>query len=750
MISLQKPVTKIRMMFVKKTFNYFILICLVQFILCSLNLNAQDANRRLLWDYMKKVEDIFFGQHDFLNLKAKLPQYKDFDKYRAHSLISQYHRIMEEKPRKALLYITPTIMNEKSAKAWQLKTKSKISKHEAEWQKAKRVALAKKQPTPPEPALVLDFPKFDELVINEKTLTAVLEYCHCLTAIGELARALEIANMLGEKYESYSRVLTSESIGDFLVIAKDYQRSMKIYTYGLKYLDSIVSEEWSPYDRMLQTRLKKRISRLKRIMEIDRYGAGYFAYRDAELQRHKGASLTAILAYKDIQQDYPESIYAEASECYSIKCLLTLARYGVSAADKSNIKSVQGKIKSLKTRLALAKKAVLPKVKLDKIIVQIKKLDDRLKFYNQKRQKQTLYDQASKRTEAFIKKEKFGLYRGECLFDLALYQLEDQLNIKDAFIYFDRGYKWFNEAQKSRDILKKFNIPGKAKAITAPPRAEKKLDGWNNNVVKVKIEAGKILNRKDCNWYIDAYMAKFSKMLSFCHFYNKDYTTALNYIKTYSTHDSLERELNNKEEPNSISRLLMAIDQKYFRAEKNELDLFNRRLQIAVLLGDFYYETENYAKCYEIRNRLYRNGYEKLSPNAASSANYRLSEVLFRQLKFEEAKALLEDFHKAKFDKTLMQPKGLIGLGNIHFMNNDNNSNEAAIKAYRKAAISAKGDDKDTALYYLAGAYRKSGKTAQAIKTYQLALKHNPKTIFGNLCKKYITQLQGNNDDSKK
>lgn len=562
-----------------------------------------------------------------------------------------------------------------------------------------------------------------------------------LTLDKKYVEALAGFNRVGEKVDNLPRVMASEGMGDMLFSLRRYEQCVSSYEFALSVLSWLKqqSEYLNDPDKtilILEKIIRKKLARAMDAWDAERYGPGFVAYRNARRVEFSKDYLTASVLYRELKKDFPETVYSEAASLYRNKCLLKISEDIKGEQADKKLQQLSDTISFQEKLLKKYKKRMAPRIydMYKKELEQDSRLLRKLKEvpYGKK-----AADLAISQLGSFIKANPSGLYRGEALQMLGDHFLENKLNLEQAFSYYSECYKWLGTIKKQKAALDQWQVPDKAAYPTSPPATEKKLSGWIQAITENPIKPEQIINRLHCHWYLDSLKARNGKMLSLCFFMKGDYDQALKAARAVVLYEPLEKMFYNSGQRNSYSRLVKYYKRKWMYAEPEEIKCFSDKLKTALILGDFYYAVEAEQRCREIRENLVAGKYGKLTKKQHAVARYYLAEIIFRQGDFKAAVEVIKPFAEGKLKGTNCSAKALIGLGNIYYQKNDNKSIDLATRCYAKAELYAQGNTKETAMFFLANAYKRQKLDKHADAKYKQILKLNPDTVWKSLITKY-------------
>jgi len=226
------------------------------------------------------------------------------------------------------------------------------------------------------------------------------------------------------------------------------------------------------------------------------------------------------------------------------------------------------------------------------------------------------------------------LYRGEALRELGRLALEHELDLDRAEAYFARLDHWLRQARVDSsgwDYASKLpGIKAAAKVRTDGPRAEyQKPDFWGN-VRASKLDPGMLVNRRTTPWYLDDLEEDCAKFRGFVHFARGDGEKALAQWRRIIALDTEAKDGDLATSPNNFTRLKFGAEHGYLIAYPQELALYPGRLRTAVMLGDFYYVTQQHHRATMTCERLLEGAYETLSPAQHDYVHFLLGSVIYR------------------------------------------------------------------------------------------------------------------------
>lgn len=344
------------------------------------------------------------------------------------------------------------------------------------------VAKAKKgrKNLPHKPKTILvELPSLENWDIHAGNSMLAVEVANALLDEGNFELAMGIVDAVGQRFSDESRVLAAETGGDLYARMKLFDRSVEFYDFSLKVLNTLKKNEYelgkgdriffSEEQKILKSRIEKKLVHVKKFRDEDRYGPDWVAYKEAQTAHFAKDYLNAYRLYQKVISAHPDSIYAEASRCYTIKILAQFADEAnlQNAADFIQLKQKQ--LSELRPKLLSAKKS-----KNSELAEKYQAEMDELAAFLQEIQKiptgLAALELAEKEAEKFLSEDETGLYRGEVLLEIGLTWLNVFLEPDKAEVWLQRSCNWFEKVKNLDAQLTQFQVPEKSSEISQPPK----------------------------------------------------------------------------------------------------------------------------------------------------------------------------------------------------------------------------------------------------------------------------------------
>lgn len=689
------------------------------------------------------------GEKHYSNGMKLLPKSSGNERAWLVASLAGFHRRMRHKPVDGVKLLATEVLAPKEAKAWLAKLKKAESARKRKYFDAKLQARRNgKQPPEPPVGLAVSFP-VGKLRVTSSTAPAVLELARCLGQLGQIQDGLYCINACGihssKGGDSFLLIQSHESLGDLNKTLTNYAKAKQSYQSALGIFKQLKKEaarygekaNYSKWEQAVKARLQRKLSEINKLLDIKRYGPEFVAYRSAHSMELKTKDyVRAIELYNGIIEKYPKSVFSEASKAYSLRCYLEQSKRSRPRRGEDKVLAkLEKKLDSDKEFIKLAKRCKVPKAEFDRLQAGVDKLISKIDKIKQIPYGKEALARAQEISRTALRDNRFSLYRAEMLCLLGDFFLEHKLDQEKAFEYYSDAWKWLNEIKTYREAMSQFQVPDKAAQVSRPPVAEKKTTGWTGWIVKNNITPGQIVNRLTAPWYLNSLRARSGKMLSLCFFIQGKKDKALNAAKAVLAYEPLERKMYQEKRPNSYQRLLRAYNLGWFRCLPAELKLFRTKQRTAVILGDFYYEVEDYTKCENVRRNLVRKKYGTLTKEQTASALYRLAEACFILKNEKECRELLERIAD-QYQNCFSAADALIGLGNILSSGGKPENLQRSAELYTAAAKVAKDPLREKAMFYALISWKQLGERKKAEKVLRTLLAKYPKGRYHALAQK--------------
>jgi tetratricopeptide (TPR) repeat protein len=574
---------------------------------------------------------------------------------RATGLFAQFLDEVEDKPLDALLLLAPHVLKTDALNAWRTELSANRGK-------------SRDEPGAKIRALPAEFPQFPTWKQDQPEIC--VQVCRILTAFGKYEAALRGFDSIGRTLQGLPQILAAEAGGDVHSGLSRYSQALDFYNFALKASSYVKGNE--TYYKEIATeldfvagRIRRKIEQINKILEEERYGAGFVAYRDARRAEFSEKDCAgAAIKYHGLQGAFPGTVYAEVGQAYEIGCLLDLSAPEMAEIIKRRIAAQKIRVQEIRDTIRKYGELAPRKMKqewqenLKDQTLLLSSLEALPRGAAAESQALRLFDE-------FRKSNEYGVYRGEVMLRIADHYLEARDDIVNARKWYCAAAKWFDAVKTVDAALDRFQVPDKARAVSAPPPQERQVDGWANvSTVNPGIEH--IFNRQTCPWYWSYMRKKVALKLGLVEFMDGHYKEAEASWKMLRDIDPYFASEESKGWGSVVVRLIWNI--KYnngcLYATPEEMKCFTSpRMKLAVYLADLAYENEEHAKAETLYKEILSGRKGKLTCNQEAYITYALANCCAYQWKDSEADRLLSKFDN-EFKRTPSTPRAWLMMGN--------------------------------------------------------------------------------------
>jgi hypothetical protein len=330
--------------------------------------------------------------------------------------------------------------------------------------------------------------------------------------------------------------------------------------------------------------------------------------------------LEAIWMYLDVIKNYPNTLSAEASECYVIKILTLFSNPAFVKEASKRYGIILDELEDAKAHLRQAKRTAMAQPFLVGLEAYVERLKFVVKMWESTPFGRKALQQAEERAEKFLEKNKYGLYRGEVLLDIGTSHLVSFFDIENGEKWLNRAAEWFDNVQQFDKDLKDFELPESVRKISQPPKEERYKDRWTNTKLS-QPKPGQFFNRRSCSWYWNSKRKDVTILQGLVAFAKEDYETAEKHWNLLAELDKefyAQQKASGWENATTLARLTWNLrNQKgSLYATPEEMASFKApKRRMAILLADLYYESEQHQKALLIYQRLENRELGTLSKN---------------------------------------------------------------------------------------------------------------------------------------
>ncbi len=415
----------------------------------------------------------------------------------AHLVVmARYDRVLERNPLKAIAATGMVLWTREDRAEWMRRSAAAMGQMRKSRTKADGLA---------QPVRIEDCPHVDVEVLDVSTANVAIEYAHCLAEVGQVKEAFAITNFIGSRFNGVLRARASETLGDFAMLNRDHAAARDRYSFAVDVLDDHARYQerpLAPEEAYLRTQLLAKLTRVRQLLESDTYGEDWIAYRDADRLRLNDKNyLLAYHRFQQIIEIHPGTVFAGASECYSIDCLLSLADPAHQQSVRKSLDQARAALAHDRQELQRAVSRSLPVATADAFASAARDNEALVRSLQQIPVGSAAVMAAEKRIIRLMAGPAGELYGGEAIVRMGRHVLETARDPTRAEPIFVRAAEWCEARPEAPVVPPGFEVPAKCQAASAPPRDERVTDVFMN-VTLVETKPGAIVNAVTCPWYV--------------------------------------------------------------------------------------------------------------------------------------------------------------------------------------------------------------------------------------------------------
>ena len=581
-------------------------------------------------------------------------------------LLSQHLRLKNLRAHEAVEPLLPFLLKPADVDKWQEENAVlKLRKAETNGEAASdKLSQRPEIPGLPSPA---------HWLLTDETAVVAIEIARCLCVLEQPREGLEIVDYIGQKFANENRVIAAECAADIFIWMKMYDNAVGSYRYGMEVLGSLKKEERSAFfsdddRRSIKKRLENKLRGAQVLWDEERFDPAWLVYRQAREAHVNGkAYCDALCLYRQVIDEFPKSMVAEASKCYQVECLTLLA-------DKANLANTAERFRELRVELSAAKEAWQLSKQYGEPPGMVKWRRDRMRFLEKLLETwktiptgAAALREAEKRADAMLEENMYGLYRGEALLTIGLAHLTISLDPDKALPWLTRAEKWFSEIDKTDQNLNAFELPERVRKVATPPKNERFTDRWKN-VRMSRPRPADLFNRRTCDWYLNAKRKELALARGLIAFAQNDQSAAKKHWDKLAVLDKefyAEQAQAGWANATTYYRLMQRLQHQgeslYARPEEMAAFVHPQR-RLLVLVADLFYLSEEPQKAYSLYKMLESGRLGKLSYNEKAYVAYAIFSCACWNKNIDEV-AYIEPMLK-HFIGTPSESRALLGYAN--------------------------------------------------------------------------------------
>jgi tetratricopeptide (TPR) repeat protein len=178
------------------------------------------------------------------------------------------------------------------------------------------------------------------------------------------------------------------------------------------------------------------------------------------------------------------------------------------------------------------------------------------------------------------------------------------------------------------------------------------------------VRPGQLVNRRTCPWYLDDLREQCAAFRGFLFFAAGRREKALECYKQILDYDPETRSMEASGIWNDYRRLKWGAEHGHLYAYPQEHELYTRRQRLAVLLGDFYYVTQQFDRAAAMARRLLEGEFKRLSSAQRDYPQFLLGSALYRSGRNKEAYLAYVKV-LGRWDGTFTEDRAAFTAGNL-------------------------------------------------------------------------------------
>jgi hypothetical protein len=380
-------------------------------------------------------------------------------------------------------------------------------------------------------------------------------------------------------------------------------------------------------------------NRIKRIREIEKFGADYCLFRDGDRAKAKKQNVLAWLYYTEVINLFPETMASDAA---------ALKRVQLFEGEKwlaPDLKTKKGKPYN---ELQLVE-GYLDKKRDAHLILAL----DNSRSKRVETLKMMVLPDRSKVIADFMKHPN-RLYREEIHLHLARAMLRvGEKELAEKLV--ERSFDHIKKARRLKSVEKRFPLSDALAKESAPPESRSRTE--------FSISPGTYFNRQVCDWYLDYLECETIALSGLIKAIDGKYEESKAIFSKLTEKDETWKSLVKRNEPNAPGRLMIAVSREELLADRDEQKLFDGKDKTRLGFADYQYLMGEFRQAKTIYVSLLKN--RKRSRSQAAYLHYALAQCKYWTDSKNKKAAWLEFEKVLGFGKTPTYEKAAYCLGNV-------------------------------------------------------------------------------------
>ncbi len=408
---------------------------------------------------------------------------------------------------------------------------------------------------------------------------------------------------------------------------------------------------------------------IHRRMEVERYGPGWVAYRDADaLSRRDGELFGAMAGFRKVDQEYPGTILAVAGRANRLVLQLQTSTKAYQAERQAWLKRARAQIDNLRQRLTQIEHDGFTSV--ERIAAQRALTAEQAgilaAFQEWPTDPRASGEQAWREAEAFIAEKPEGVYRCDVLLAQADWIWGETGDAGRARQRYDALLEWLVQVPARDSAVDGYIFEERIRAASAPPPTAIQQDDFGNQRWAA-LPPGTLINHRTCPWYVEYLTMRAAAGAGVCAFSVGDFAAASAYVDRLAKADPFEAlRLAGKLQVSNTSRLRDGFATGRLFATAPELALFGGQERSQLLSAEVAYECEEWQRALNLYRVVGAGLGDRSRPGQECYLQFMVANCLLalHPEQLDEPKSILGRCSK-EFTGTPTWPRIQIGLWNI-------------------------------------------------------------------------------------
>ncbi len=465
----------------------------------------------------------------------------------------------------------------------------------------------------------------------KEALPAAMELIRVLARRGHFDLALTVIERYRPAFSAdrEAQAFAAQATADGMAFTQRLDQAVELYELAQAILADLAHPAASTYPQrsvageVARWRIDRALTDVRHRRDLERYGPAFVLYRDAEWQRRRASDVAgALMSYRKLSRDFPNTIYDEAAQAYAIISLFTCVGRDQSERSAQTLQRITGRtaalIKTLNDLGAMGASVDAVTAQRAAIAEQQALLDDARRLPPSGAKAAALAEQTA---ADFLARDPNGVYRGEVLLALGDDAWDRQADPAMAMRWYTKARTWFAGIVAHDAAIDAFQFDPRVAKVAAPPADRRQTDDWGN-ATWAAVEPGMLVNHRTCGWYVSYHLGVCAGKISLCAFAVGDAAAAQDALAALLDQDAVVKAQHAAGMPNTFDRLSAGIAQGRMFATAEELAAFTGVDHLALIAAEYHFQTEDYAGARVRYDSLMQTAGERLKPAARTYLRY--------------------------------------------------------------------------------------------------------------------------------